>query len=163
MNNPGDIAKRNLEKLGEADKGIILFRKMLMQQMEIVRDGAKPTINYSSTKKRTANWSRRTSRWSPAASAVATSTSHRRLATAWTPTRSTRQWQPGSNTNAKLSSRNADPPDPDNVEGPGGSCRDLRVSGIDPRLGELSKPVRGASIVTQRLRCLLEDFLADVA
>jgi 5,5'-dehydrodivanillate O-demethylase len=42
----GDIAKRNLEKLGESDKGIILFRKMLMQQMEIVRDGADPTINY---------------------------------------------------------------------------------------------------------------------
>src|SRR5712691_12280889 len=42
----GSIAKRNLEKLGESDKGIILFRKTLMQQMEIVRDGGRPTINF---------------------------------------------------------------------------------------------------------------------
>jgi 5,5'-dehydrodivanillate O-demethylase len=45
----GPIMRRDLEKLGESDKGIILFRKLLMQQMEIVRDGAKPTTNYFAT------------------------------------------------------------------------------------------------------------------
>ena len=38
----GPIAKRNLEKLGESDKGIILFRRMLQQQLEVVRDGGEP-------------------------------------------------------------------------------------------------------------------------
>jgi len=41
----GEIAHRELEKLGEGDKGIILFRKMLLDQMAIMRDGAEPTIN----------------------------------------------------------------------------------------------------------------------
>jgi 5,5'-dehydrodivanillate O-demethylase len=38
----GPIADRDLEKLGESDIGIILFRKMLKQQMERVQDGAEP-------------------------------------------------------------------------------------------------------------------------
>jgi 5,5'-dehydrodivanillate O-demethylase len=42
----GPILQRELEKLGESDKGIILFRKMLAQQLEIVRDGGKPTVNF---------------------------------------------------------------------------------------------------------------------
>jgi 5,5'-dehydrodivanillate O-demethylase oxygenase subunit len=41
----GPIAKRNLEKLGESDKGVIMFRKMLMQQLDLVREGRDPTIN----------------------------------------------------------------------------------------------------------------------
>ena len=41
----GDIAKRDLEKLGEGDKGIILFRKMLLDQMEVMRDGGEPAMN----------------------------------------------------------------------------------------------------------------------
>ena len=38
----GDIAKRELEKLGEGDKGIILFRKLLAQQIELLQDGGEP-------------------------------------------------------------------------------------------------------------------------
>ena len=41
----GDIAKRELEKLGESDKGIILFRKMLTDQLNLVQDGAEPSVN----------------------------------------------------------------------------------------------------------------------
>jgi 5,5'-dehydrodivanillate O-demethylase len=41
----GPIARRDLEKLGESDKGIILFRQMLKQQMDIVADGGEPTMN----------------------------------------------------------------------------------------------------------------------
>ena len=38
----GPVARRDLEKLGESDKGIIMFRKMLNEQMEIVQDGGDP-------------------------------------------------------------------------------------------------------------------------
>ena len=41
----GDIAKRELEKLGAGDSGVIMFRKLLTQQVELVRDGGKPTMN----------------------------------------------------------------------------------------------------------------------
>jgi 5,5'-dehydrodivanillate O-demethylase len=41
----GDIARRHLEKLGESDRGIILFRKMLLEQVNRVRAGQEPTIN----------------------------------------------------------------------------------------------------------------------
>jgi 5,5'-dehydrodivanillate O-demethylase oxygenase subunit len=38
----GEVALRNLEKLGESDAGVILFRKMLKQQTELVLDGGEP-------------------------------------------------------------------------------------------------------------------------
>jgi len=38
----GKIADRSKEKLGESDKGIILYRRMLMQQLAIVEDGGEP-------------------------------------------------------------------------------------------------------------------------
>ncbi len=38
----GPIAQRNKEKLGESDKGIIMFRKMLKEQMAVVADGGEP-------------------------------------------------------------------------------------------------------------------------
>ncbi len=38
----GRIAQRHREKLGESDKGIILFRKQLKEQMAIVQDGGDP-------------------------------------------------------------------------------------------------------------------------
>jgi 5,5'-dehydrodivanillate O-demethylase len=38
----GPIAERHLEKLGESDKGIILYRKMLDEQMAVVEDGGDP-------------------------------------------------------------------------------------------------------------------------
>ena len=38
----GEIADRTLEKLGESDRGIILFRKMLQEQMAIAEDGGDP-------------------------------------------------------------------------------------------------------------------------
>jgi 5,5'-dehydrodivanillate O-demethylase len=43
--NQGPIAKRNLEKLGESDKGVILFRKQLIEQVQRVIDGQEPAIN----------------------------------------------------------------------------------------------------------------------
>ena len=42
----GPIAHRELEKLGESDKGVIMFRKMLMAQLERVQAGEEPTINF---------------------------------------------------------------------------------------------------------------------
>jgi len=41
----GDIAKRHIEKLGESDRGIILFRKMLLEQVYLVGAGQEPTSN----------------------------------------------------------------------------------------------------------------------
>jgi 5,5'-dehydrodivanillate O-demethylase len=41
----GPVARRELEKLGESDKGVIMFRRMLMQQLQLVREGKEPTIN----------------------------------------------------------------------------------------------------------------------
>lgn len=41
----GDIAQRHLEKLGESDRGIIMFRRMLMQQLQLLREGKEPTLN----------------------------------------------------------------------------------------------------------------------
>ena len=38
----GPVAKRDLERLGESDKGIILYRKLLEQQMALVQDGGDP-------------------------------------------------------------------------------------------------------------------------
>jgi hypothetical protein len=38
----GPIAKRELEKLGKSDEGIILFRSMLKQQVDLVQDGGEP-------------------------------------------------------------------------------------------------------------------------
>jgi len=41
----GPVARRELEKLGESDKGVIMFRKMLISQLELVRKGQEPSIN----------------------------------------------------------------------------------------------------------------------
>jgi hypothetical protein len=41
----GSIVDRSEERLGESDKGVILFRKMLKEQMDIVAKGGEPTIN----------------------------------------------------------------------------------------------------------------------
>jgi len=38
----GTNADRSREKLGESDKGIILYRKLLRDQMDIVADGGEP-------------------------------------------------------------------------------------------------------------------------
>jgi 5,5'-dehydrodivanillate O-demethylase oxygenase subunit len=38
----GPIANREREKLGESDKGIILFRELLQRQLRIVEDGGEP-------------------------------------------------------------------------------------------------------------------------
>ncbi len=38
----GELALRDQEKLGESDIGIIMFRQMLKQQIELVRDGGEP-------------------------------------------------------------------------------------------------------------------------
>jgi 5,5'-dehydrodivanillate O-demethylase len=38
----GDVADRTQEKLGESDKGIIMFRRLLREQMAIVEDGGEP-------------------------------------------------------------------------------------------------------------------------
>ncbi len=39
---PAPIAERNREKLGESDKGIILFRRMLRDQIKVMQSGADP-------------------------------------------------------------------------------------------------------------------------
>jgi 5,5'-dehydrodivanillate O-demethylase len=41
----GPVAKRDLEKLGAGDTGVIKFRQLLIKQMNIVQDGGEPTMN----------------------------------------------------------------------------------------------------------------------
>jgi len=41
----GPVARRELEKLGESDKGVIMFRRMLIQQIERMQQGNEPSIN----------------------------------------------------------------------------------------------------------------------
>jgi 5,5'-dehydrodivanillate O-demethylase len=43
--NQGPLALRHREKLGESDKGVILFRKQLMEQVERVMHGKEPALN----------------------------------------------------------------------------------------------------------------------
>ena len=38
----GPIMERNLERLAESDKGIILYRRLLREQMQIAEDGGDP-------------------------------------------------------------------------------------------------------------------------
>jgi 5,5'-dehydrodivanillate O-demethylase len=38
----GAVAPRDIERLGESDAGVILFRRLLRQQMELVLDGGEP-------------------------------------------------------------------------------------------------------------------------
>jgi 5,5'-dehydrodivanillate O-demethylase len=38
----GPIADRSQEKLGESDKGIIMYRRMLRQQLALMEDGGEP-------------------------------------------------------------------------------------------------------------------------
>jgi 5,5'-dehydrodivanillate O-demethylase oxygenase subunit len=47
----GSIAKRHLEKLGESDRGIILFRFMLQRELERVREGEDPVNTFRSADK----------------------------------------------------------------------------------------------------------------
>ena len=47
----GAIAKRHLEKLGESDRGVILFRFMLQEQMERVREGEDPINTFRDAEK----------------------------------------------------------------------------------------------------------------
>jgi 5,5'-dehydrodivanillate O-demethylase len=41
----GPIAERNLEKLGKSDEGIILFCKLLLEQLKRVQAGEEPSMN----------------------------------------------------------------------------------------------------------------------
>ena len=38
----GEIVDRSIEKLGESDRGIIIFREMLRRQLRVVEDGGEP-------------------------------------------------------------------------------------------------------------------------
>jgi len=42
----GPLAERHKEKLAESDKGIILYRRLLREQMDRVAQGLEPTINF---------------------------------------------------------------------------------------------------------------------
>ena len=44
----GQIAQRDKEKLGASDRGVILFRHMLQEQMERVREGEDPMNTFRS-------------------------------------------------------------------------------------------------------------------
>ncbi len=39
---PGPVVERDLERLGSSDTGLVLFRKLLNEQMDIVMDGGEP-------------------------------------------------------------------------------------------------------------------------
>jgi 5,5'-dehydrodivanillate O-demethylase len=43
--NQGPVALRHREKLGESDKGVILFRKQLIEQVQRVIQGEEPALN----------------------------------------------------------------------------------------------------------------------
>ncbi|MDA0797542.1 MAG: aromatic ring-hydroxylating dioxygenase subunit alpha [Chloroflexi bacterium] len=47
----GPLARRDLEKLGESDKGIIMYRKLLKEQAEIVADGGDPMNTFRDPEK----------------------------------------------------------------------------------------------------------------
>jgi 5,5'-dehydrodivanillate O-demethylase len=40
----GEVVDRSQERLGESDKGVILFRRILKEQMKLVEEGKEPTI-----------------------------------------------------------------------------------------------------------------------
>ena len=42
----GTIARRELERLGESDRGLIFFRRLLQEQMKVVEDGGDPLGTY---------------------------------------------------------------------------------------------------------------------
>ena len=44
----GPVADRTVEKLGESDKGILLYRRMLKQQLDIAADGGDPSTSSAS-------------------------------------------------------------------------------------------------------------------
>ena len=46
----GPIAKRNLEHLGESDRGLILYRKLLRDQMDITADRRRPDERFPLTR-----------------------------------------------------------------------------------------------------------------
>ena len=48
---PTKIAERNYEKLGESDKGVILFRKLLKEQMKVVEEGNDPMNTFRDPEK----------------------------------------------------------------------------------------------------------------
>ena len=52
----GPRTKRWLEKLGQTDIGIILFRRMLMEQMQIVEDGGEPMNTFRDPEKNDIVW-----------------------------------------------------------------------------------------------------------
>ena len=41
----GPVARRELEKLGRSDTGVIMFRRMLLEQIERIQAGQEPSIN----------------------------------------------------------------------------------------------------------------------
>jgi 5,5'-dehydrodivanillate O-demethylase len=41
----GEVADRQLEKLGRSDRGIQMYRKMLREQIDLVQEGKEPSIN----------------------------------------------------------------------------------------------------------------------
>jgi 5,5'-dehydrodivanillate O-demethylase len=41
----GPVARRELEKLGESDRGVIMFRRMLIEQIQRMQAGQEPSIN----------------------------------------------------------------------------------------------------------------------
>jgi len=41
----GEVAQRNLEKLGKSDEGVILFRRLLLEQLKLVEAGQEPAFN----------------------------------------------------------------------------------------------------------------------
>ena len=52
----GPRTKRHLEKLGQSDVGIILFRRMLNEQMQIVEDGGEPMNTFRDPAKNDIIW-----------------------------------------------------------------------------------------------------------
>ena len=47
----GERMQRNLENLGESDAGIILYRRLLNEQIKIVEDGGEPMNVFRDTAK----------------------------------------------------------------------------------------------------------------
>jgi 5,5'-dehydrodivanillate O-demethylase len=47
----GDVVDRSKEKLGESDRGIILFRDLLRRQLRIVEDGGEPMNTFRDPQK----------------------------------------------------------------------------------------------------------------
>ena len=79
----GDIVDRNKEKLGESDRGIILFRDLLRRQLRIVEDGGEPMNTFRDPEKNVSISVPPAQRRAPSSGPATTAASWRRVTSSY--------------------------------------------------------------------------------